>query len=154
MSIWRDTLQHFDAIRVSLSATPAAHTVALFGEPVFRYSVEQAIRDGYLVDYEAILIKSKVRINGVFLKEGEQVGKIDTETGEERFDNVEDERTFSAEEVEREITAPRGRIHRHRTELPSRHLSLSESSKESFLEHHYQMDEQTRAAFRRYLEEA
>jgi type I restriction enzyme R subunit len=106
LSIWRDTLQHFDAIRVGLTATPATHTVALFGEPVFRFGVEQAIRDGYLVDYEAVLIKSKVRINGVFLKEGEQVGKIDTETGEETFDNVEDERTFSAEEVEREITAP------------------------------------------------
>jgi len=59
-----------------------------------------------LVDYEAVLIKSKVRINGVFLKEGERVGKIDTETGEELFDDVEDERTFSAEEVEREITSP------------------------------------------------
>jgi type I restriction enzyme R subunit len=91
---------------VGLTATPAAHTVALFGEPVFRYGVEQAIRDGYLVDYEAVLIKSKVRINGVFLKEGERVGKIDTETGEELFDDVEDERTFSAEDVEREITAP------------------------------------------------
>ena len=59
-----------------------------------------------MVDYEAVLIKSKVRINGVFLKEGERVGKIDTETGEELFDDVEDERTFSAEEVEREITSP------------------------------------------------
>jgi type I site-specific restriction endonuclease len=34
-SIWRDTLQHFDAIRMGLTATPAAHTVALFGEPVY-----------------------------------------------------------------------------------------------------------------------
>ena len=51
-SIWRNTLHHFDAIRVGLTATPAAHTVALFGEPVFRYGVEQAIRDGWLVDYE------------------------------------------------------------------------------------------------------
>jgi type I restriction enzyme, R subunit len=106
LSLWRDTLQHFDAIRVGLTATPAAHTVALFGEPVFRYGVEQAIRDGYLVDYEAVLIKSKVRINGVFLKEGERVGKIDTDTGEEVFDDVEDERIFSAEDIEREITAP------------------------------------------------
>ena len=28
-SIWRDTIQHFDAIHVGLTATPAAHTVAL-----------------------------------------------------------------------------------------------------------------------------
>jgi type I restriction enzyme R subunit len=105
-SLWRDTIQHFDAIRVGLTATPAAHTVALFGEPVFRYGVEQGIRDGYLVDYDPVVITSNVRINGVFLKEGEQIGKIDVETGGEALDNVEDERAFDASAVERDITAP------------------------------------------------
>jgi type I restriction enzyme R subunit len=70
-------------VRVGLTATPAAHTVALFGEPVFRYGVEQAILDGWLVDYEPVAIHSNVRINGVFLKEGEHIGKIDTQTGVE-----------------------------------------------------------------------
>jgi type I restriction enzyme R subunit len=105
-SIWRNTLQHFDAIRVGLTATPAAHTVALFGEPVFRYGVEQGILDGYLVDYDPVAIHSNVRLNGVFLKEGEQIGKIDIETGGEALDNVEDERAFDASTVERDITAP------------------------------------------------
>jgi type I restriction enzyme R subunit len=105
-SIWRNTLQHFDAVRVGLTATPAAHTVALFGEPVFRYGVEQGIREGFLVDYDPIAIHSNVRLNGVFLKEGEQIGKVDPETGGEALDNVEDEREFDASAVEREITAP------------------------------------------------
>ncbi len=95
-SIWRNTLQHFDAVRVGLTATPAAHTVG----------VEQAIRDGFLVDYDQVAIHSNVRLNGVFLKEGEQVGKIDPEKGGEALDNVEDERAFDASTVEREITAP------------------------------------------------
>jgi len=105
-SLWRDTIQHFDAIRIGLTATPAAHTVALFGEPVFRYGVEQGIRDGYLVDYDPVAIQSNVRLNGAFLKEGEQIGKIDIETGGEALDNVEDERAFDASAVERDITAP------------------------------------------------
>lgn len=105
-SVWRETINHFDAVKIGLTATPAAHTVSLFGEPVFRYGVEQAIAEGYLVDYEPVVIKSNVRINGVFLREGEQVGKIDTATGEEVFDELEDERTFSSEEIEREITSP------------------------------------------------
>ena len=91
-SVWRDTLQHFDAIRMGLTATPAAHTVALFGEPVFRYGVEQAIRDGCLVDYDPVVISSQVKMNGVFLKEGEQVGKVNTQTGIEALD----ERSFDA----------------------------------------------------------
>jgi type I restriction enzyme, R subunit len=105
-SIWRNTLQHFDAIRVGLTATPAAHTVTMFGEPVFRYGVEQAILDGWLVDYEPVVIHSHVRMNGVFLKEGEQIGRIDTQTGLEALDNLEDEREFDASAVERDITAP------------------------------------------------
>jgi type I restriction enzyme R subunit len=105
-SIWRNTLQHFDAVRIGLTATPAAHTIAMFGEPVFRYGVEQAILDGWLVDYEPITIHSNVRIHGVFLKEGEQVGKIDTQTGLEALDNLEDERTFDASAVEHAVTAP------------------------------------------------
>jgi type I restriction enzyme R subunit len=105
-SIWRNTIQHFDAIRVGLTATPAAHTIAMFGEPVYRYGVEQAILDGWLVDYEPVTIHSNVRINGIFLEEGEHVGQIDTQTGVEALDNLEDERTFDASSVERAVTAP------------------------------------------------
>lgn len=106
-SIWREVINHFDAVKIGLTATPAAHTVAVFGDPVFRYGVEEAIKDGYLVDYEPVTIKSNIRLNGVFLRQGESVGKIDTETGEEVFDELEDEREFASEEIERKITAPR-----------------------------------------------
>ena len=52
-------INHFDAIKIGLTATPAAHTTALFGPPVFRYTVEQGILDGYLVDYEPVAFKSE-----------------------------------------------------------------------------------------------
>ena len=105
-SIWRDTINYFDAIRIGLTATPAAHTVSIFGDPVFRYGVERAIAERYLVDYEPVIINSQIKMNGVFLREGETVGKIDPVTGEEVFDELEDERAFSSEEIERQITAP------------------------------------------------
>jgi type I restriction enzyme, R subunit len=105
-AIWRQTLQHFDAIKIGLTATPAAHTVAFFGEPIFRYTVEQGVQDGYLVDYDAVSIHSDVRLNGAFLKPGESVGMVDTTTGEEVFDQLEDERQFASTEIERKITAP------------------------------------------------
>jgi type I restriction enzyme, R subunit len=105
-SLWRDTLTHFDAVKIGLTATPAPHTTALFGPPVFRYDVEQAILEGFLVDYEAVAIKSDVRMNGAFLKEGEEVGYIDTSTGKEHRDELEDERQFPSEDIEKRITAP------------------------------------------------
>ncbi len=105
-NIWRSVLNHFDAIKIGLTATPAAHTVAYFGEPVHRYTVEQAVLDGFLVDYQAVKISSDVRINGIFLKEGEKVGVKNPETGTEFIDNLEDEREFNSQDVERKITSP------------------------------------------------
>jgi type I restriction enzyme R subunit len=106
MSVWRATINHFDAIKIGLTATPAAHTTAVFGSPVFRYTVEQAILDGYLVDYEPVAIKSNVRMNGVFLKEGETIERTDTDTGQMKLDQLEDERAFDSGDVEWHITAP------------------------------------------------
>jgi type I restriction enzyme R subunit len=105
-SVWREILEHFDAVKIGLTATPAPHSLSLFKDVVYRYTTDQAIQDGYLVDYEAIRIKSDVRLNGVFLKEGDHVGVIDIETGKEIYDQLEDEREFPTEDVERKITAP------------------------------------------------
>lgn len=105
-NVWRSVLEYFDAVKIGLTATPAAHTVAFFGNPVYRYMVEQAVLDGFLVDYDAVKINSNVKINGVFLQEGEQVGKVDTETGQMQIEGLEDERTFDARDVERKITSP------------------------------------------------
>lgn len=106
LSVWRGVLDHFDAIKIGLTATPASHTTSFFREVVFRYSYEDAVRENYLVDYDLVKLRSDVRMKGVFLKEGEQVGNIDPETGQERFDLLEDERQFDSSEVERKVTSP------------------------------------------------
>ncbi|WP_024333561.1 type I restriction-modification enzyme R subunit C-terminal domain-containing protein [Desulfotignum balticum] len=103
---WKYVLDYFDAVKIGLTATPATHTLAMFKNKVFSYSTEQAVLDGYLVDYDAVKIKSDIHINGAFLKEGELVGEIDMETGAEQLDELEDEREFSASEIEQKITSP------------------------------------------------
>ena len=106
LSVWRGTLDHFDAIKIGLTATPAAHTTAYFQDVVFRYSFERAVQEGYLVDYDEVAISSNVRMQGVFLKEGETVGMIDGDSGHEQMDLLEDERQYDAATIERDITAP------------------------------------------------
>lgn len=106
VALWRKTLEHFDAIKIGLTATPAAHTTAYFKDTVYRYEYERAVREGFLVDYDVVKIRSNVRMNGVFLKEGEEVGLINPETGSKKLDSIEDERAFDASTVEREITSP------------------------------------------------
>jgi len=105
-SKWREVLKHFDGIRIGLTATPAAHTTAFFKEVVYRYDYEQAVKEGYLVDYDAISVKSDITINGVFLKEGDEVGLKDTQTGRLVFDILEDERELEPPANEFEWTAP------------------------------------------------
>jgi type I restriction enzyme R subunit len=106
LSVWRSTLDWFDSIKIGLTATPAAHTMAYFENMVYRYDYERAVREGYLVDYDVVRVASDVRINGVFLHEGEQVDEVDTDTGARQLDFLEDERLFDASQVERQITAP------------------------------------------------
>jgi type I restriction enzyme R subunit len=106
LSVWRNTLEHFDAIKIGLTATPASHTTSYFSEVVYRYEYERAVREGYLVDYDAVKLKSNVRMNGVFLNEGEEVGLVNTTSGTEQRDYLEDERKFEAPEVEEKVTSP------------------------------------------------
>jgi type I restriction enzyme R subunit len=106
LSVWRTTLDHFDAIKIGLTATPAAHTKAYFKDVVYRYEYERAVREGFLVDYDVVTIKSDVRMKGVFLTEGEQIGVIDPTSGAEQLDQVEDERQFDTGEIEQKVTAP------------------------------------------------
>ena len=56
LSVWRDTLNHFDAIKVGLTATPASHTTSYFKEIVYRYEYERAVREGHLVDYDVVKV--------------------------------------------------------------------------------------------------
>ncbi|HYR88441.1 MAG TPA: type I restriction-modification enzyme R subunit C-terminal domain-containing protein [Terriglobia bacterium] len=105
-AIWRQTLDHFDAIKIGLTATPAAHTTSYFKEVVYRYEYERAVREGFLVDYDVVAINSNVRMKGVFLKEGEQVSVVDPETGNKKLDEMEDERQFETTEIEAKVTSP------------------------------------------------
>ena len=106
ISKWREVLDHFDAVKIGLTATPAAHTTSYFKDIVYRYGYEQAVKDGYLVDYDAVKIESGVRIEGITIKEGDEVEEINPETGAQQLDLLEDERHFEVTEVEREVTSP------------------------------------------------
>ncbi|MEM2147553.1 MAG: type I restriction-modification enzyme R subunit C-terminal domain-containing protein [Candidatus Bathyarchaeia archaeon] len=105
-SKWREVLDHFDAVKIGLTATPAAHTKAYFTDIVYRYDYERAVREGYLVDYDVVKVRSDITMNGLFLKPGEEVGLKDTVTGRMTFEVLEDEREFDTTDLEAKVTAP------------------------------------------------
>jgi len=106
LSVWRGVLDHFDAVKIGLTATPAAHTTSYFKDIVFRYPFERAVQEGYLVDYDVVAVESEVRMNGVFIPEGNGVGMVDPISGLEKMDVLEDDRQYDTSQIEQDVTAP------------------------------------------------
>lgn len=52
LSSYRRVLDYFDAVKIGLTATPAKHTVDIFGYPVYLYSYTEAVADDWLIDHE------------------------------------------------------------------------------------------------------
>jgi len=74
VSKYRQVIDHFDAVKIGLTATPALHTSQIFGQPVYTYSYREAVIDGYLIDHEPpIQIKTKLSESGIKWQAGEDV---------------------------------------------------------------------------------
>jgi len=49
ISKYRLVLEYFDAVKIGLTATPAMHTIEIFGHPVITYAYRDAVIDGSLM---------------------------------------------------------------------------------------------------------
>jgi len=106
VSTYRRILDHFDAVKIGLTATPALHTTDIFGLPVYRYSYRKAVIDGYLTDQEPpIKIVTKLNRDGIYLDKGTEVTRL-TNQGELVEDTLEDEQDFEVANFNRDIIAP------------------------------------------------
>jgi hypothetical protein len=68
------SFDHGHAVKIGLTATPALHTVQIFGEPIFTYSYREAVIDGYLIDHEPpIRIETELTRAGITFQRDEQL---------------------------------------------------------------------------------
>ena len=109
ISSYRRIIDHFDAVKVALTATPALHTINIFGgerkEPVYRYSYRKAVIDGFLCDQEPpIRIVTKLSQEGVYLSGGSDVQRL-TNQGELINDTLNDEQGFEVADFNRALIA-------------------------------------------------
>jgi type I restriction enzyme R subunit len=107
ISKYRRVLEHFDAVKVGLTATPALHTSEIFGKPIYTYSYREAVIDGWLIDHEPpIRIKTALSQVGIEWKKGEVMETVDTSTGEINLINVPDSLKFEVEQFNRKVITP------------------------------------------------
>lgn len=92
ISKYRRVLDHFDAVKVGLTATPALHTTEIFGKPVFVYSYREAVLDGWLIDHDpATVIKTELSKGGIRYAKGDEVLVLNPQTkGVESFKTPDD----------------------------------------------------------------
>jgi len=72
---WREILEYFDsAVQVGLTATPKetkyASNITYFQEPVYTYTLQQGIQDGFLAPYKVVRINIDKDLEGWIPKQG------------------------------------------------------------------------------------
>lgn len=104
VSKYRRVLEYFDATKIGLTATPALHTVQIFGQPIFTYSYREAVIDGYLIDHEPPLrIETALTRAGITFQRDEQLEIFDTRTGKVDLVHAPDEITFEVDSFNRRV---------------------------------------------------
>ncbi len=106
-NVWRQVLDYFDAFLVGLTATPTAQTIGFFeGNVVQDYSHEKAVADGINVGYDVYRIKTQVTESGATLAKSEFfVPHRDRRTRKERFAQLDDDLTYTANQLDRDVVA-------------------------------------------------
>ncbi|MGD9979566.1 MAG: type I restriction-modification system endonuclease [Hyphomonadaceae bacterium] len=104
ISKYRRVLDWFDATKIGLTATPALHTVDIFGKPVFTYSYREAVVDGFLVDQEPpIRITTKLARDGIHFVAEESVEFIHAPTGQVELFKLPDAIDFEVEQFNKTV---------------------------------------------------
>jgi len=107
-NVWRQVLEYFDATLIGLTATPTPQTIGFFnGNVVQDYSHERAVADGVNVGYDVYRIRTKVTGAGATLDgaPGIFVPVRDRRTHRKRLQELADDLTYTAGELDRDVVA-------------------------------------------------
>jgi len=89
LSKFRRVIEYFDAVKIGLTATPAPHTIKIFGKPVYTYSYREAVIDGWLMDHEPPhQLVTRLSKKGIKWEKGDTIPVYDPATGQ--ITNIED----------------------------------------------------------------
>jgi type I restriction enzyme R subunit len=104
---WRQVLEYFDAFIVGLTATPSKHTLGFFGQNlVAEYPYERSVADGVNVGYEVYRIRTRISEQGGKVETGYEVPVRDRRTRKVKYQELEDELDYGAQDLDRSVTTP------------------------------------------------
>ncbi len=104
ISSYRRVLDHFDAVKIGLTATPALHTTEIFGKPIYTYSYREAVIDGFLVDHEPpIRILTQLAKDGIHFDAREEVLVLDRGTSTLQKEALPDDVDFEVDAFNKQV---------------------------------------------------
>ena len=121
-NLWRQVLEYFDAYLIGLTATPDNRTYGFFKKNVVsEYTHEQAVADGVNVGNEIYVIDTEKTKHGGQLKTDQWVEKRERLTRRKRWEIQDEDVTYAAEQLDRDIVNPdqiRAVVRTFRDKLP------------------------------------
>jgi type I restriction enzyme R subunit len=107
LSRYRRALEHFDAVCVGLTATPALHTTTIFGRPVYQYRFRDAVLDGWLMDQEPVIrIRTTLSEKGVRFEAKSEVERWNPVRAKVETDTLEDAIAYDVDEFNARVIVP------------------------------------------------
>ena len=104
--LWRQVLEYFDAFLIGLTATPSNQTFGFFNQNlVMEYNHREAVADGINVDYSVYRIETKITGQGATIEAGSSVDRRDRRTRKVRWEELEEDLTFTPGQLDRDVVA-------------------------------------------------
>jgi len=105
-NLWRQVLEYFDGFLVGLTATPSKQTFGFFNQNlVMEYPHEQAVADGVNVNYDVYRIRTRITQGGSVVEAGHYVDHRERETRAVRWEQLDEDLTYEAGQLDRDVVA-------------------------------------------------
>ena len=106
-NLWAQVLEYFDAYLIGLTATPNKQTFGFFHQNlVMEYPHEQAVVDGVNMNYDVYRIKTQITEGGSQVEAGYYVEQQDRETREKRWQQLDEDLSYEARQLDRDVVTP------------------------------------------------
>jgi type I restriction enzyme R subunit len=106
-NLWRQVIEYFDAFLIGLTATPDNRTYGFFRKNVVsEYGHERAVADGVNVGNEVYTIDTQITRQGGRIKAQQQVEKRERLTRQKRWERQDQDETYSATKLDRDVVNP------------------------------------------------
>lgn len=105
-NLWKQVLDYFDSFLIGLTATPSKSTIGFFNSNlVMEYDHEKAVADQVNVDFSVYNIRTAISQKGGKISKGDQILKRDMRTRKKRWHILEDDVSYTANQLDKAVVA-------------------------------------------------